>query len=965
MSTPRWQQLDQIFADAQQLSRDERIEFVSRACGADEGLRVDILSLLTAADESSEFMARPALDQLAEAIGHDELKVRTGERIGAYTVDRLLGAGGAGVVWRARDERLGRHVAIKFMSPHFSNDAERVRRFLDEARAAGALNHPNVLAIYDVGEHGGVPFIVSECLEGESLYRRLERGPLPVQDALQVALEIAHGLAAAHARGIVHRDLKPDNVFLCSNRGVKILDFGVAKLQLPPADEVRRPTSQTTIGVIVGTAGYMSPEQVRGEKVDTRTDLFALGATLYEMVSGLGPFKRDTVIETLHAILTTDPPDLSNDNQEMPPALTDIVKRLLAKAPDERFQSAVDLAWTLERALAVMTERATSYARSRSRPKQSHVRWFRWIAAVAGVVMLAGLTWWLQNSVARPPMASILTRFTWSLPPGVGLNSAPIVSPDGQTIVFSGNEASGSRLFVHNFDSLEPRVVAGTEGAKQPFWSPDGKSVGFFARGKLRKVALAGGAPVVVADALDGRGGTWNRAGVIVFCSDLVGTSLSKVSASGGQVEPVTILDVENGDNSHRWPMFLPDGVHFLYFNLSTNDSRRGVYLGRIDRPASKPDVPLFLSESEAVFAPLPETGGALLYIANGRVEVRRFDPARLAFIGDPQALSIEAGGNTPYHTVMLSASSNALAFAESSVPFGGRLGSAARTGDVRFAAEREAQNWPRVSPDGRRLALQRIDPVRSNPDIWVKDLERGTQVRVTTATEPDILPAWSPDGKRLAFVSGNPPNRPGKRELSIAAADGTGVMQALPCPGEYCEVTDWTHNGRGLIVNVRDARSSDVWIVETDPGVSPQRLLGEAFTERDARISPDGEWIAYVSEESGRPEVSVRNLSGSSVRYVISGGGGDQPVWSRNGAELFFVNPQGRLHTVQVRKTGTSRFEIPVELKVPPIGFGHWGTQYDVSPDGQQVYFVERGVEPSQLPHEIGVLLGWSVLLK
>jgi len=974
MSTPHWQQLDQIFDSARQLPREERTEFVTHACGADDGLRAEVLSLLEAADLSGEFMVKPALDLLAEEIGHAGWGLRLGERVGVYTVERLLGAGGAGEVWRARDERLGRHVAIKMMLPHPSPDAGRVRRFTDEARAAGALSHPNILAVYDVGEHHGAPFIVSECLEGESLRKRLERGPLPVDNAVTVALEIARGLAAAHARGIVHRDLKPDNVLLCSNGGVKILDFGVTKLLLPAAEDVRAEASQTLTGEIVGTAGYMAPEQVRAEKVDARADLFALGATMYEMLGGQRPFKAASTIETLHAILTTDPPDLSNGNPQLPPTLTHIVKRLLAKAPDARFQSAADLAWTLERVAAVMTDPTSSHARSgqpgrsSSRPTSLPVRWFAWTAAATGIAVLVGLAWWLPSQVARQPTAATLTRFTWSLPVGVGLDSAPIVSPDGQSIGFVGTDASGSRLFVRSFDSLEPRVIPGTEGAKQPFWSPDGKSVGFFARAKLMKVALAGGAPVVIAAAPDGRGGTWSRSGVIVFSPDLVGSSLSKVSDAGGRAEPITLLDREKGDNSHRWPVFLPDGVHYLYFVRSSSDGRTGVYLGRVDRPASKPDALLFHSESEAVFATLPGQGGALLYIANGRIEVQRFDPARLALAGDPQTLMIEAGGNTPYHPAMLSASNNVLGFATFSVPYGSRLGSIDRTGDdVQFGAEREAMNWPRISPDGRRLALQRIDGVRGNPDIWVKDLERGTQVRVTTAPEPDMLFVWSPDGNRLAYVSGQPPGRPGKRNLSIAAADGTGIIRTFPCPGEYCEPTDWTRDGRRLIVNLRDARGGDVWSIATEPGDSSQPLLAEPFTERDARVSPDGQWIAYVSEESGRPEVSVRNLSGPKTRIVISGGGGDQPVWGRKGTELFFVDPQGRLNSVFVGQTPnhTPRFGVPVELKVPPIGFGHWGTQYDVSPNGLRVYFLDSAVGPSQLPHEIGVLVGWPALLR
>jgi Tol biopolymer transport system component len=366
------------------------------------------------------------------------------------------------------------------------------------------------------------------------------------------------------------------------------------------------------------------------------------------------------------------------------------------------------------------------------------------------------------------------------------------------------------------------------------------------------------------------------------------------------------------------------------------------------------------------VFASLPGGGGALLYTANGRVEIRQFDPARLALTGDPQSLVINAGGNTPYHPMMLSASDELLAFATFPVPYGLRLGSIERTGaDVQLAANREALGWPRISPDGQHLALQRIDALRGNPDIWVKDLERRTEVRVTTAVENEMLPVWSPDGSRLAYVSGPPPGRAGKRNLFIAAADGTGIIRTVPCPGEYCEPSDWIHDGQ-LIVNVVDARGQDVWSIATEGADSSRPLLAQAFIERDARISRDG-WIAYVSEESGRPEVSVRNLSASSSRTVISVGGGNQPVWNRNGSELFFVDLQGRLKSVSIRHTpnGAPTLGVPVELKVPPIGVGHWGTQYDVSPDGGRVYFLERELAPTELPHEVGFVLGWPALLR
>jgi eukaryotic-like serine/threonine-protein kinase len=974
MSTERWQRLEGIFAEARQLSVEAQTEFVARACGADETLRREALSLLAADNAPGEFMAKPALDRLAQSVASDGWSLQPGERIGAYTILRLLGAGGAGEVWRARDERLGREVAIKILLPHFSSDAERLRRFAEEARTAGALNHSNILTVYDVGEHRSTPFLVSECLEGQSLRQRIDAGPVPLGEAVTVTLGVARGLAAAHAGGIVHRDLKPENIFIRSDGGVKILDFGLAKLQSAlegPSTSFRagleREGSRTMTGVIVGTAGYMAPEQVKSEHVDARTDLFALGVMLYEMLGGRHPFRRASTFETFHAVLTVDPPDLVTANEDVPVPLARIVMRLLKKAPDARFQSALDLAWALEQAAG----RPSDVASGAAQPSDS-TPWWRsrkaaWITApvLTAAVLIGG--WRVLPTAPREPRGTGLTQFTLTLPAGVFLDSAPVVSPDGQLIAFVGKDAAGSRLFVRALGSREAVVIRGTEGVMQPFWSPDSKSLGFFARGQLMKVAWPGGAPVVLAGAPQARGGTWSPSGVIMFAPDVILAGLSRVSADGGSMAPATLLDVSRGDNSHWWPLFLPDGVHFLYFVRSIDDERRGVYLGHGDRPASHAGSPLLRSNSEVVYAPLPGTrDGALFSVVGGRMEVRRFDGTQLTVAADARTIGFSVGESTLYHPMMLSASADVLAFAESVVPSGNRLESVDRSGQrLRVWNEPEAQNWPRVSPDGHRLARQRVDGLRNNPDIWVEDLQRATKVRVTTAVEPDIQPVWSPDGRHLAYVSGNLPGRPGKRMLSIAAADGTGVVRAFPCPSAYCEPTDWSPDGRVLLVNVRDTRGWDVWTVSAEGSGAVQPLLAEAFPERDARFSPDGRWIAYVSEESGRSELSVRSVSGPPKRIVLSGDGGAQPVWRRDGAELFFVEPRGRLQSVSVHWTGDGapRFGLPTQLNVPPIGFGHWGTQYDVSPDGNRVYFLRRNED--RPPHEIHVVIGWRALLE
>jgi serine/threonine protein kinase/Tol biopolymer transport system component len=966
MSNERWQHLERIFRDARALPSDARGEFVARACGEDGALREQVLSLLSADGASGEFMASTALEQLAESVAAEGWSLQPGERVGVYTVVRRLGAGGAGEVWRARDERLGRDVAIKVLLPHVSIDAERLRRFADEARAAGALNHSNILTVYDVGEHEGIPFLVSECLEGQSLRQRSDAGPFRVDEAVTITIGLARGLAAAHARGIVHRDLKPENVFVRSDGGIKILDFGLAKLQ-SSLEDVPAGSHRTITGVIIGTAAYMAPEQIRGEDVDARADLFALGVMLYEMLTGQRLFRRASTFETLNAVLTVDPPHVSTLNAHAAAPLDQIVTRLIEKSPDARFQSALDLIWALEH-VAIRREAITAapvHARDTARWRRSRV--MPWIVApvLTALVLLSRPI--LFPTASHDASGRALTRFTWPLPSGVGLGSAPAVSPDSRYIAFVGRDASGGRLYVRDLGSPAAEPIPGTEHAQQPFWSPDSASIGYFAKGRLMKVAWPGGAPVPLSDAAPFPfGGTWSRSGTIVFGPDVIMAGLRRVGTGGGATEQATRLDVSSGDTSHTWPVFLPDGIHFLYFVRSEHDERRGVYLGRLDDPVSAAGSLLLRSDSNVVYVPLPDTAaeGVLLCSVDNRVEARRFDARALRLAGNAGTIAgLSAAGTTLTQPAMLSASSDVLVFAASTIPYGNRIEAVDRQGRrVRLWNDREAQNWPRLSPDGRFLARQRVHDLRNTPDIWVEDLERGTNVRVTTAVEPDIRPVWSPDGRSLAYVSGNLPFRSGKRILSVARTDGTGVVRTYPCPSEYCEPTDWT--SRGLLVNALGSQGADVWIVPTEDGATAQPLLAEPFAERDARLSRNGQWVAYVSEESGRPEVSVRSVLGAPKRIAISGQGGDQPVWRADGAELFFVDPEGFLRSVPVRwsRDGLPTFGLPTKLNVARIGLGHWGTPYDVSPDGSRIYFLRGNDDPP--PHEIHVVIGWRALL-
>jgi hypothetical protein len=733
VSTQAWGRAEQIFADARVLAADARAAFVDRSCGADETLRHDVLALLDAEASAGSFLEHPALDSLAAAVASEGWRLQRGERIGAYAVVRLLGSGGAGEVWRARDERLDRDVAIKVMLPHYSADPERLRRFADEARSAGALNHSNILTVYDVGEHRGIPYLVSECLEGQSLRQRIDAGPLRRDEAIAVTLGVARGLAAAHARGIIHRDLKPENTFIRADGIVKILDFGLAKLQ-SSLEGVHDASKNTVTGVILGTAGYMSPEQIRGEAVDPRSDLFSAGVILYEMLTGRNPFRGTNTFDTLHRVLTVDPPDLADSG--VAPALAGIVMRLLAKSPEARFQSALDLAWALEQGsgrLAVATSRTSVAPTGRSAVRRGWV----WLGAAAGAVAL--LAWSLLGRPVVTPVDPPLAQFAIPLPADTVLRSAPAVSPDGRHIAFAAADAKTRRLYVHTLASRQATPVPGSDGATLPFSSADGSALGFFGPGRgglqLMTAAWPGGAPTPIASAPFPLGATWSRAGTILLAPDVILSGLFRVAVTGGEMTTATTLDLQRGDNAHSWPAFLPDGVHYLYYVRSTDDTRRGVYLGRLDRPSSDAGSRLFQSESSAVYVPLQDGRGAVLSVADGRIAVRRYDPGTNALSGDARMLDLHATSSTIAHPLMLSASPDALAFTENGMPYGSRLEIVDRNGQgLRFWDAVEAQNWPRVSPDGTQIARQRVDWVTNNPDIWVEDLERGTQTRVTTA---------------------------------------------------------------------------------------------------------------------------------------------------------------------------------------------------------------------------------------
>jgi eukaryotic-like serine/threonine-protein kinase len=889
-----------------------------------------------------------------------------GTRLGPYEIEGMLGAGGMGEVYRARDPRLGRHVAIKVLPTAFSADVDRLHRFEQEARAAAALNHPNILAVYDIGAHAEAPFIVSELLEGQTLRDRLNSGPVAVRKAIEHALQIARGLQAAHEQGIIHRDLKPENVFITGDGRIKILDFGLAKLtQGQPASATAStlPTlpSPTQPGVVLGTVGYMAPEQVRGLPVDHRADLFAFGAILYELLSGVRAFRRDTAAETMTAILNEDPTHLSAAAVPIPPALVRIVNRCLEKIPSARFQTASDLGFALDS----LSDAASVSTSARVGGQRLYRTWLAWGAA-AVLLALAALAY---QRVREPPAAPSPMRF--QIPPIVELAvpSNFSLSPDGRHLAFFGRGSDGVvRLWIRTMDSLEVRPLLGSEAhpmTPPPFWSPDGKFVAFDTGGKLKKVDVSGGLPQILCDlpAL-AVGGSWNRNGDIIV-GNLAG-GLLRVRDTGGVASPVTALDPARKEEFHLLPTFLPDGRHFVYLRIAPGaPDNSGSYVGTLDaKPEDQNPQRLLPYEVGLTYAATGDSGpGQLLFLREGTLMAQPFEARRLALAGDPVPLAERVGsfrdggffaasdnGVLVYRTAD---SDFQLAWFDRQGTMSGRL---SEPGGFRNAA---------LSPDGARAVASRTNPQdTAKADLWLFDLSRGSGARrLTLGTGIAEFPIWSADGKRIVFTFGNSVLRQKLAsgegdEQELVRSNSAGVVQA----------TDWSPDGRFLLYTEVASMTTkwDLWVL---PGHNPEPVpfVRTPFVEDQGRFSPTGRWVAYVSNESGPNEVYVRGFtadfsSGSASTggsALVSRGGGTAPRWREDGRELFYLAPDGKMMAVEVISQQEFQVGMPTPLFQTPPG----AIVGDVTADGKRFLLVTPVGPSASVPFT--VVLNWTAGLK
>src|SRR5438309_1751200 len=724
------------------------------------------------------------------------MTIAAGTKLGRYEIRLKIGAGGMGEVYRARDEKLNRDVAIKVLPAALSQDADRLRRFEQEAQAAGALNHPNILGVHDVGIHDGAPYIVSELLEGEELREQLNDGSLPQRKALDYAQQIAQGLAAAHERGITHRDLKPENLFVTTDGRVKILDFGLAKLRPlrneSVSSEIDTRRQITDPGTVMGTVGYMSPEQVRGHEADHRSDIFSFGSILYEMLAGQRAFRRDTMAETMTAILKEEPPELSETNAKISLPLEKIVRRCLEKKPERRFHSASDLAFAIESLSGTATNSgqtltALTTLSTRSRMTK-HLPWI--VAGFLFIALLAALPF-VISSLRRGPVDMRVTRVS-VLPPEKSTLGTVTISPDGRRIAFIATDATGkTMLWVRPLDSLAAQPLAGTDDANYPFWSADSRFVGFFAGGKLKKIEVTGGATSTLCNATGGRGGAWNRDDIIIFAPDNR-TGLSRVSVVGGEPSPVTTLYPSRQENTHRFPQFLPDGRHFLYFARSAQPENNAIYVSSLDQRQAKR---IISTGTNVAYAP----PGYLLFPREGTLMAQAFDAASLALTGAPFRVAEQLGYLRSNNEAYFSVSETGVLVYQSSdagkaqlVWFdrsGKKLGASGPPGDYQM---------PTLSPDEKRVAIGRNDAQTGTYDIWLLDLARGISSRFTFDPASDVYLVWSPDCSHIVFVS--------VRDLTLGiylkSLIGSGGEEAIlkSKDNERKWPSDWSLDGRFIL---------------------------------------------------------------------------------------------------------------------------------------------------------------------
>ncbi|MCH7826066.1 MAG: protein kinase [Acidobacteria bacterium] len=897
-----------------------------------------------------------------------------GTSLGPYKILEPLGAGGMGEVYLGEDTHLGRKVAIKVLPAQFASDPERLARFEQEARAAAALNHPHIAAVFDVGTEGDTHFIVEEYLEGETLRHALDRGKLPLHQSLELATEFSEALAAAHDAGIVHRDLKPENVFVTREGHAKVLDFGLAKLTEVAAGDgsgdpatsqsptTAQPAVVTSDGQLLGSTGYMSPEQAQGKPVDHRTDLFAFGCILFEMVTGGRCFAGRSAPETMSMIIHDEAPSLTDRDPSLPPQIQWILDKCLAKPPEERYQHTDDLVVRLKHLLRQVHSGAAgpappAAAGAPTVGPRSPVAWL--VAGVVGVALGFLAAFFLLNVIlGGAEEAGGIVRLSIPLDADgpIALGGQPpvavAISPDGSQIVYVVNQAGENILYRRPLDDLQAQPIPGTEGGHGPFFSTDGEWLGFFADGKLKTVSLAGGAPVELAAPPTARGATVTADGRIIY-TPTINSALWAVPVSGGDPQPLTQFDSEAGEFGHRWPHALPDGNSVL-FVIDTGGSFDAARIALLSLDSGETRV-LIEGGTRPVYSPT----GHIVYGRQGTLLAVPFDLESGEVSGRPTVVLTD---------VATQPDTGAAHFALSDTGILSYIPGGARTNErvlVRVGLEGgiapiaglpvRAYQQPSLAPDGARLA---VNIVEERHDIWIAELGRGALSRLTFRGD-NHAPIWSPDGQKVAYGS----ERGGPLRLFWVAADGSGEEEELLAGENSLVPNSWSPDGRLLAyTEIHPSTRGDVWVLSLDGDRTTRQFLASEHDEREAAFSPDGSLLAYVSDEAGRYGVYVQPYPGPGRKLQISTGGGSQPVWSRDGKTLYYRSGD-RMMAVRVDAETVSA-EPPRELFEERLdeGYIYHPRVYDVAIDDSG--FIAARAEWDSITR-VNVILNWFEELK
>ncbi len=877
------------------------------------------------------------------------MDITTGSRLGPYEIVSRIGAGGMGEVFRARDTRLDRMVAIKVLPRDFAQNANLKLRLEREAKAISQLNDPHICTLHDVGHDNGIDFLVMELIDGETLADRLSKGSLPIEQVLRYGAEIAGALEKAHKAGVVHRDLKPGNIMI-TRSGTKLLDFGLAKSGAikTPADALTAVTPLTAEGMIVGTFQYMAPEQIEGRESDPRSDIFAFGAVLYEMTTGKRAFDGETKTSVIAAIVASDPLPMSQLQPLAPTSLEQVIAKCLVKSPDDRWQCAADLKWEL---LRMHGDAARSQSQSRTHGRHS---WLRW--TVAALAILCGILFAMvsvhRTGNARPVRFNVGPPAGWTF--AMDNNLGPVaVSPDGQHIAFAArDDLSGSvRVWVRDLAAMQASFLPGTEGAGFVFWSHDSRSIGFFAGGYLKRVELGGGAPQTLCAATFGRGATWSQNNEIVFAPS-PNAGLYRVSASGGVARQLTHLNAARGELTHRWPYFLPDGKHFLFLVRRPSSAEQkgdSICVASVDSP--EPRLLLNVSSNVAYTEP-----GFLLYLRNQTLLAQRFDLRTLQLEGIPEPITREPMQYHPAGFGLFSCSRNGvLAYAS-----GTRLSALQwldRNGHLEGAISPDADyRTPRLSPDGQQILYGLPDSTSGNQDQWLFEIQRRVSRRVTFDPSDDFASAITPDGKRLIFSS----NRTGAPNIYIKPFDSLDEMLLLGGANPSF-VQSISPDGSTLLFRILGlSTQNDIYAMPVAGG-KPTPLVTSPFNEIQSEFSPTGHWVAYSSDESGRYEVYATRYPGNGSHIQMSTAGGKQPTWRGDERELFYVAPGDRLMAVPIAEVAgvLNPGEATRVADIPLRPARDEEREYDVTRDGKRFVVNVLPRERRSLP--ITVVLNWQ----